>query len=255
MPFTLAHPAAVLPLRRLPYLATIPLILGSLTPDFVAYFPPTIHRSFDLPQAHSVRGTILLDLPLGYAVLLALLALRVPLTAPLWEPHRSFIRAAITEFLALKYWWLIALPSLLIGSWTHIVWDSFTHENRWVVRNLPLLQQALAPVYDHPLPIYRVLQYVCSIVGLLIVAVWYGVALKQSGLSGTGHRWSKYTLAGLVASAMVIGAADVWRLSPQLSLSFYGTMSVLLSTAMAAFAALYLITGIVIEINSNKRVT
>jgi hypothetical protein len=255
MPFTLAHPAAVLPLRRLPCLATIPLILGSLTPDFVTYFPLTIHRSFDLPHAHSVRGTVLLDLPLGYAVLLVLLALRVQLTAPLWEPHRSFIRAAFTEFLAMKYWWLVAIPSLLIGSWTHILWDSFTHENRWVVRNFPLLQQALAPEYDHPLPIYRVLQYVCSIVGLLIVAAWYGVALKQSGLQGTGHRWRKYTLAGLLAGAMIIGAAHVWHISPTMTLSFYGTIAALLSTAMAAFAALYLLTGIVIEMKSNKRVT
>ncbi|MGH8296134.1 MAG: DUF4184 family protein, partial [Steroidobacteraceae bacterium] len=39
MPFTLAHPAAVLPLRRAPLLRTVPLIIGSMTPD-VPYFLP-----------------------------------------------------------------------------------------------------------------------------------------------------------------------------------------------------------------------
>ncbi len=39
MPFTLAHPAAVLPLRRLRLLRTVPLIIGAMTPDMPYFLP------------------------------------------------------------------------------------------------------------------------------------------------------------------------------------------------------------------------
>lgn len=247
MPFTLAHPAAVWPLRRLPYLAAIPLILGSLTPDIAGFIPRGILLPhYWLPHSHMLSGTLVVDLPLGYVLLLLLIALRTPLTAPLWEPHRSFIRRAFTRFLDIKHWWLIAVPSLVLGSWTHILWDSFTHENRWVVRNIPLLQQSLAPQYDHPMQIYHVLQYLCSVVGLMVVAAWYSIALKQSGFVGTGRRWRKYTLAALIGGAILIGVATAWSSQAASDGSIYGTLSVVLNTAMISFAVSYLVVGTVI---------
>jgi hypothetical protein len=39
MPFTLAHPAAILPLRGWRYLRTAPLILGAMAPDLPYFLP------------------------------------------------------------------------------------------------------------------------------------------------------------------------------------------------------------------------
>ena len=44
MPFTLAHPAAVLPLRGMRFLRTAPLILGAITPDVPYYVPWNLGR-------------------------------------------------------------------------------------------------------------------------------------------------------------------------------------------------------------------
>ena len=166
MPFTLAHPAAVWPLKYVRYLPVIPLIIGSLTPDVASYLP----NAHDLINSHSLRGTVKLDLPLGYVLLLALVMSRQFLVTPLWEPHRSFISHSISQFLATRYWGLLAIPSLLIGSWTHIVWDSFTHENHFVVRNLSILQHSVVIDGDHQVQLSRVLQYACSVLGLLIIS-------------------------------------------------------------------------------------
>ena len=86
MPWTLAHPAAVLPLRRWPkYLPFTGLVVGSMAPDFGYY---TGH--FDLARdAHSPLGLLALCLPTGLLVVLLLRRLRRPLIELLPQPHRA----------------------------------------------------------------------------------------------------------------------------------------------------------------------
>lgn len=244
MPFTLAHPAAVIPLRRLPFLAPIPLILGAMTPDLFGFLLPwkwLIH----LQNSHSIRGTWLVDLPAGMVLLLGLFFLQAPLTAPLWEPHRSFIRNAIADFFARRFCWLIAVPSLLLGSWTHIVWDSFTHENRWMVRHIPLLQYQFAPGAAHPMDVYHLLQYVCSVLGLAAVAIWYARSLRNSGLQGTGRRWRKYLLASLAVASVAIGGMVAIIYQQHIgSVWIYRFASILAATAMMSFFGLYIVAGV-----------
>ena len=44
MPFTLAHPASVLPLRHAPQLRTAPLIIGAMVPDLPYFLPGKFQR-------------------------------------------------------------------------------------------------------------------------------------------------------------------------------------------------------------------
>src|SRR5579885_2837977 len=87
MPWTLVHPAAVLPLRRLgarrlPFAA---LIFGSLSPDIGYYF-----SAFDLARfAHTARGLLMLSLPSGLALYVLFAALRPRLVRLLPTPHRQ----------------------------------------------------------------------------------------------------------------------------------------------------------------------
>lgn len=63
MPFTLAHPAAVLPLhRRLRRRASLSaLVVGSITPDLAYFLPLGVSGS----QSHSALGLLVFCLPVG----------------------------------------------------------------------------------------------------------------------------------------------------------------------------------------------
>src|SRR5215472_4410846 len=73
MPFPLAHPAAVLPIRRwFKWLSFPALVIGSLVPD-AGYLIPQFG---DL--SHDILGSILFGLPVGGLMLAAFYALRRP---------------------------------------------------------------------------------------------------------------------------------------------------------------------------------
>ena len=170
MPFTLAHPAAILPLRGLRYLRTVPLIIGAMTPD-LPYFVPA---RFGLigPETHSVTGSFTTCLALGYAALACVFLLRRPLTALLSARARWLCLTALAPFSRRPLEWALASVSILLGVWTHLLWDSFTHNDGWVVRRVAVLS---APVTfgAYHLTVCHVLQYLSSAVGLAALALWY----------------------------------------------------------------------------------
>ena len=244
MPFTLAHPAAVFPLRRVKWLPVIPLIVGSMTPDLVDFLPQTLLDR--LPMSHSKIGSVIVDLPFGLALVAFVVLLQAPLTAPLWEPHRSLIRAAIARFTQLRGGWLTAAPAVFIGTWTHLLWDSCTHRDRWVVRQFPILQRPLQPDGEHIWELFHLLQYASSVIGLTVIALWYAFELRRSGLHGTGHIWRKCLLGACVVASLTIGVS-VLTLQPDYGMfSNYMMFSIVLQSAMGSFALLYLASGLTI---------
>src|SRR5262245_3931724 len=112
MPFPLAHPAAVLPLRRWcpKYLSFAALVIGSLTPD--------LGNCLNWDNfSHSIPGSFAFGLPLGMVSLWILYRIRAPLVETLPDPHRE----ALLPFCTPRHEpMLICLVSLLIGNWTHI---------------------------------------------------------------------------------------------------------------------------------------
>jgi len=241
MPFTLAHPAAVWPLKFLRTGMTIPLVIGSLSPDLASYIPD-LHG---LVSSHSLRGSLILDLPLGYGLFIFLIALRTSLVSPLWEPHRTFVLDQFNQCIATKSWWLTAIPALIIGSWTHLLWDSFTHENHFMVRNLPVLQQVITLDGDYQLHLYRFLQYGCSLAGIIFIIWWYrhSLCVTQSVQPGQGAgSIRKILLLAMVAIALGSGLVNALLMLPDIR-SVYWFMSVALTTAMPLFGSLYLAAG------------
>jgi hypothetical protein len=132
MPFPLAHPAAVLPLRRYcPRYFNFPaLVIGSLCPD-VGYF-------FDCGNfSHRfLAGSVGFCLPVGLLCVLVFYGVRWPVVGILPAGYRRSLlpfcqRPAGNPF-------LIVL-SLLIGVWTHLLLDSITHPDDWLVKYLPVV--------------------------------------------------------------------------------------------------------------------
>jgi len=173
MPFTAAHPALILPFLRLKsrWFSTTGLIVGSIAPDF-AYF--ISYRSFG-KLSHSLKGLVVFDLPM--ALLLAILFhgfVRDQVIQYLPDFFRS--RAQSIKPVRIGNYLLrnghIFIVSALIGSFAHLFWDSFTHENEYFVRNYShfFLQPVTLGVIT--LPLSRVIQHTSTFVGFAFI-LWH----------------------------------------------------------------------------------
>lgn len=245
MPFTLAHPAAVLPLRGLKYLRTAPLILGAMIPDLPYYVPGGHHMR---PDTHSFAGSYTTDLLLGYASLVIVFVLRAPLTALLPARARWLCLNALAPFRHAREWAFAGL-AILAGVWTHLLWDSFTHYDGWMVHRVAALS---APVRVGPytVELCHLLQYVSSAFGLIVMAVWYA-RLRTPRLAaaapGSAHSPAGPVLMLVVVAAVLIGSVQAvehfnrWH-------SFYSTVDIFLTHSLAWFGALYLVAGTIVAL-------
>lgn len=244
MPFTLAHPAAVLPLRRLRLMRTVPLIIGAMTPDVPYYLPWRIAKH--IPDVtHTLLGTITLDLPVGLLLLLCVWLLRAPLTAPLGARARAKCAGALERFGSRALNWALAPLSILVGAWTHLAWDSFTHADGFMVRRIPALS---APVsfFSYTGPLCHLLQYGFSVFGLVVLAIWFGLLPAPAPGEADRSAGGPVLLATIFLMAAAAGIyltmhQTGWHLSPA-----YHLMYLLLTRTTACFAALYTLAGILI---------
>jgi hypothetical protein len=247
MPFTLAHPAAILPLRGMRYLRTAPLIIGAMAPDLPYFLPSNLERH--MPETHEFTASYGADLALGYLMLLVIFVLRRPLTALLAPRARWLCLNALAPFRTQWRAWALAAPAILIGVWSHLLWDSCTHTDGWVVRRVSALS---APVTfaGYTGPVCHLLQYLSSGLGLIIVAVWFWrlPAPARPPVADGAARSAVGPILALVATAAVlIGAVQAVGYFQRTSL-IYLTAHMFLTHSLAWFAALYLAAGMVIAL-------
>ncbi|HZR36779.1 MAG TPA: DUF4184 family protein [Nevskia sp.] len=203
MPFTLAHPAAVLPLRGRPRLDFAALVTGSLTPDFGYYLLMPGMRF----ETHSFAGGIEICLPVGLALLLLFHALKRPLCEALPQPHRGALLPLVSQPVSLKPLALLtAAASVLLGVWTHLLWDAFTHRGSWGPQHLPLLRSELFTVAGKVYWLSDLLQWLSSAAGLLVLVLGYRRWLRQQPLhiGDGGEKQRRLWLVGLTVLAMVL---------------------------------------------------
>ncbi|HUN72109.1 MAG TPA: DUF4184 family protein [Steroidobacteraceae bacterium] len=247
MPFTLAHPAAVLPLRRLRLMRTVPLIIGAMAPDIPYYLPWRIAKHIP-PTTHTLLGTFTLDLPIGLLLLLFIWLLRAPLAAPLGPGARDKCFIALERFGSRPRNWALAPLSILVGTWTHLAWDSFTHADGWMVGRIPALSAPVS-LFSYTGELCHVLQYASSVFGLAVMAIWL-MRLPQpmpAGRPADGERsGGPLLLAALFAAAAAAGGLEtaehlLWHIP-----AAYHLFYLLLTRTTAWFAVLYTLAGIVI---------
>jgi hypothetical protein len=250
MPFTLAHPAAILPLRGLRYLRTVPLIIGAMTPDLPYYVP----ARFGLirPETHSVTGSFTTCLALGYAALACVFLLRRPLTALLSARARWLYLTALAPFNRRPLEWALASVSIILGVWTHLLWDSFTHNDGWMVRRVAVLG---APVTfgAYNTTVCHVLQYLSSAVGLAALALWYWrLPAPPAVPAGPGAPRSSVgpVLILVAAAAILIGGVQATQAFSQAP-AIYHTLDTFLTRSLAWFAVLYLVAGTLVTLEQD----
>jgi hypothetical protein len=245
VPFTLAHPAAVLPLRGVRYLRTAPLMLGAMVPDLPIYLPGGFGRH--MPLTHTFAHSFTIDLLIGYLSLAVLCILQKPLTALLSARARALCRRALSGFRR-PVEWVYAAPALLIGIWTHLLWDSFTHERGWIVRRVAALS---APLTLGPYngTVFHALQYLSSVLGLCVLVLWYD--RLPTPVVGSGARPARSAegpvLLLVVTAALLIGGVQAVQHYEHVP-SIYRTLDTLCIDTLRWFAVLYLTAGIVLTL-------
>jgi hypothetical protein len=243
VPFTLAHPAAILPLRHLRYLRTAPLIIGAVAPDLPTYAPMR-YTAHLLHETHRLRGSWSIDLPLGLALLAFVFVLRRPLTVLLSARCRALCLRALAPYAQRPIEWLLAPVAILIGIWTHLLWDSFTHIDGWMVRRIDVLSRVVT-IGPYTGELCHVLQYLSSVVGLAIMIVWYwrlpSPAAPRADPVRT-HTTATPLLLLAAAAATLIGGVQAIETYRAVG-AIYHTLDVLLTHTLAWFAAFYLFAG------------
>ncbi|MEU7475073.1 DUF4184 family protein [Lentzea sp. NPDC042327] len=219
MPFTLAHPAAVLPLRR--FLWFPGLVAGAVAPDLGYYLP--VLPTHDVPGGSLAAVVLLL---VGRLLLPSVLALspepvrtRVPHPGPLRRPLRCGL-------------------SVVAGVLTHLVWDAVTQTDGWFVQRWDWLTTSVVG----PHRLYNVIGYVSSAGGMLLLG-WMAARCPK------GHDWrawsgiSRSMFRALIAVAVVVGA--VWSLSDPVSqVSAYDWVRALLVGGMQGLGAGLLLNAV-----------
>jgi hypothetical protein len=170
MPFTLAHPAAAIPLRRaLGRFGVLPaLIIGSLAPDFPYFLPVSIPRA----TTHTFGAVFWFCVPatvLAYVLYDRLL--QAPIVFLLPAPIRARLETPSRHALTLEHLLAVCLSAAL-GALTHVVWDSFTHASGAAVQVLPPLRDLVADLWGYHLWVFKVLQHVSTIGGSILLAYW-----------------------------------------------------------------------------------
>jgi hypothetical protein len=205
VPFTPAHPAAAVPLRRLLGRRGVlsALVIGSIAPDLAYFLPLGVLRG----DTHSLAGLFWFCLPAGFAgYLLFHLVMKRPLAALL----PRFVQARVAPLLARApalppVPWGAVVVSLFAGAVSHLAWDAFTHGGAPIVRALPWLQRTLASLGGYEVFVFRVLQHGSTALGLALLAFWSWRWLRAAPVEPLAERRLPPFVHGLVVGA-ILGA-------------------------------------------------
>ncbi|MET8137409.1 DUF4184 family protein [Streptomyces sp. NPDC006290] len=223
MPFTLSHAAAVLPAVRgdgsgRGRLIPAVLVAGSFAPDMTYYAASVVPGAMEFGTfTHSFAGVFTVDVLIAWTLVGAWLALREPLVA-LMPTARQGRTARLLRCGAARepvrapviLWWYV---SAALGALTHVVWDAFTHHDRWGVRLFPVLGRNLAGS-----PLYWYVQYGSSAVAAVVIVAFVVLALRRTPhgpavgvpVLSTADRWLAAAVIGGLALAAAVQRAVRW---------------------------------------------
>ncbi|QFZ76945.1 DUF4184 family protein [Streptomyces fagopyri] len=185
MPFTLSHAAAVLPAVRgdgsgRSRLVPAVLVAGSFAPDMTYYAASVLPGAMEFGEfTHSFTGVLTFDVLVAWALVGVWLVLREPLVALLPRTRQGrpagLLRCGTARRepgASLTLWWYV---SAVLGALTHVVWDAFTHHDRWGVRLLPALGRDVGGT-----PLFMYAQYGTSMAAAVVIVVFVVVALRRT---------------------------------------------------------------------------
>jgi hypothetical protein len=225
LPFTLSHAAAVLPAVRSGgggrgRLVPAVLVAGSFAPDMTYYAASAVSGAMEFGDVtHSFPGVFTVDVLVAWVLVDLWLLVREPLVALLpraWQARPAALvrcgapRARVRLSLVARWY-----VSAALGALTHVVWDAFTHHDRWGMRLFPVLGRDFGGS-----PLYWYLQYGGSAVAAVVITVWLARALRRlppgsapgavPALSVRDRWWAGAVIGGCAGIAAVERATRWW---------------------------------------------
>lgn len=200
MPFTPTHVLAVVPIgyrwpRALPFSA---VVIGSMVPDWPLFLP----IGPDYKTTHSFIGIITACVPLGFALYAFFQrVLKRPLLELLPQSLRQMLVIYLNSPATFRPEDLIRIAvAVAMGAITHIVWDAFTHQDRWGTELLPVLNSVVLTMAGLDVRGYKLLQHGSSAVGIPILILCALAWLRKQ----RPHPVPALTLPQSVRSIMII---------------------------------------------------
>ncbi|MFJ7767074.1 DUF4184 family protein [Streptomyces sp. NPDC097107] len=224
MPFTLSHAVAVLPAVRSDGTGRGPLVpavlvAGSLSPDMTYYAASFLSGAMEFGDVtHSFPGVFTVDVIIAWVLVAVWLLIREPLVALLPRAGQGRAatllrcgapRARVRPSLVARWY-----VSAVLGALTHVVWDAFTHLDRWGTRVFPVLGREVAGS-----PLYWYLQYGGSAVAAVVIAVFLARAVRRTPraeplgvpvLPVRDRWWAGAVLGGCAVAGAVQRATRWW---------------------------------------------
>jgi len=187
LPFTFAHPLYAIPLKYIKpkyikpkYISLSGLILGSMSPDFEYFIALEPFQYI----GHTTKGLFLEAIPL--CVILVILFRFIMKPFVLHLPSFFHINARVYNIFRIFDFrnyknWLIFILSVIVGFYSHIFIDSFTHSTGHFVMIYPTLQKEYFSI-----PMYKLLQHFLSLAGMLIqLIIIFVMLIKASPINKT----------------------------------------------------------------------
>ncbi|MCX7638095.1 MAG: DUF4184 family protein [Cyclobacteriaceae bacterium] len=174
MPFTFSHPAIVIPLTRLrvKFVSASALVIGSMTPDFEYFIKMKLSGRF----SHTLEGAFLFCLPVSFA---ALVVFHYVVKGPFINAlpvyfHSRLIQLRDFDFTeSLRKYPFAYFICLLTGIFSHLLWDSFTHANHFMVRHLEFLSFTPSVFFLPSWPLFRYLQHISTLLGAIYLIFYF----------------------------------------------------------------------------------
>lgn len=177
MPFTLAHPGAVVFIKN-KHLNLNGLILGAMAPDFMYFllFSPSSHFG------HTLLGALILNMPLCF-LLNYIYCKYVKEAFILNLPRKisrnySFFIENHRNKTTLREAFIFAYSSIL-GMVTHAFWDAFTHDTGYFVTRLNFLTNSI-DLLGHQIYIYKIAQHGSTLLGFTVILLFLYKMRKES---------------------------------------------------------------------------
>ena len=206
MPFTTAHIAAVLPIGKYygKYFSTVGLMIGSISPDLEYIIRMTLLGHY----GHTTLGIFIFDLPVGFALYVVYHGIvHKKLIAHL--PQILYSRFSETESFEwiphLKKSFFIIILSLFVGTITHLVWDSFTHDKEYLLARYLTILVKNVTLFGRMYPVYAILQIISTVVGMIFI-FWFVYQLPQKAkIQRTDPKRIKKYWLNVIILAIFIG--------------------------------------------------
>ena len=165
MPLTIAHPAILLPLTKLPnrWFCWTGLVCGAIAPDFEYFFRLETTSLY----THNLDATFTINILIAFFIAVVYQALvknTLINNAPSSIKLIYYKDYNLDWFKNLNKRYLIVLYSIIIGALSHLFWDSFTHRSGYFVEQIPTLSHSIFFGRIQLKP-FKILQHTSTIVG------------------------------------------------------------------------------------------